>query len=184
MRIIISEFMDKRLLSIENKYVLSTQKILDYVERFYFLYQTNNQIFALSEPAKKSLISQLKEAMTNSQLCESGRYIRFESIIMEFSADKNWINVFLQKQRYLIINELNQEFDANVHTLGLMQLYAHEKNLGLTPLDEISDVYIGHIKECSIKNFFDKHYVEKFTAYEKNVVNNLSEHLLFKLTEF
>lgn len=180
---IVSAFMDKRLSSTNSEYVLSRKKSLDYIERFYFLYQNNDPVFTLAHRAKASLLSLLRDAMTNSQLCEPGRYVRFESIIMEFRADKNWIDVFLQQQRYLIITELHEAFDGDVHTLGVMQQRAHEKNLGITPLHQLSDVYMSSDRKQSIERYFENHYEKKFTEYEKHAVKNLSEHLLFKLSD-
>lgn len=179
----LANFMDKRLSSIDSKYVISREKCLDYIERFYFLYQNSNPAFTLANRAKASLLSLLRDAMTNRQLCEPGRYVRFESIIMEFRADKNWIDVFLQQQRYLIVTELHEAFDGDVHTLGVMQQYAYEKNLGITPLHQLSDVYMSSGRKQSIEQYFERHYEAKFTEYENNVVNNLSQHLLFKLSE-
>ncbi len=188
---VIASFMDKRLTSTENEYVLSREKCLNYIEIFYFLYQNNDQAFALSNRAKSSLLSLLRDAMTNRQLCEPGRYVRFESIFMEFRSDKNWIDVFLQKQRYLIITELHEAFNINfhisdvmhVHTLALMQRLAHEKNLGITQLHGLLDIYMSSGKEQQIKNYFEKNYKVRFLEYENDVIKNLSEHFLFKLSE-
>ena len=179
---IVANFMDVRLSSIDSQYVLSREKCLDYIERFYFLYQNNDPVFTLAHRAKASLLSLLRDAMTNHQLCEPGRYVRFESIIMEFRADKNWIDVFLQQQRYLIITELHEAFNGDVHTLGVMQQLAHAKNLGITPLHQLFDVYMSPDRKQSIETYFERHYEAKFTEYENNAIKNLSEHLLFKLS--
>ncbi|MDF1758098.1 MAG: hypothetical protein P1U74_07350 [Legionellaceae bacterium] len=77
---VVADFMDKRQSSTNNKYVLSRDKCIDYIERFYFLYQNIDPTFKLNHDAKASLLYLLEDAMTNSQLCELGRYIRFESI--------------------------------------------------------------------------------------------------------
>lgn len=180
---ILSAFMKKRLTFSENKYVLSHDQCLDYIESFYFLYQNHDPVFHLNHQAKAAMLTLLEDAMTDSTLCEEGRYIRFESIIMEFRADQNWIDNLLQKQRYLIITALHEAYGAGVHTLGVMQQRAHDKNLGITPMHTLHDVYMSNSQKQSINTYFDQHYRAHFTEYENNVVNNLSEHVLFKIGE-
>ena len=148
---IVAAFMEVRLAATDSVYVLSREQCLDYIERFYFLYQNNDPVFGLSHPEKASLLSLLRDAMTNRQLCEPGRYIRFESIIMEFRADKNWIDNLLQNERYLIITALHEAYDADVHTLGVMQKIAQEKNLGIIPLHQLSDVHMSREREQYMK---------------------------------
>ena len=180
---VVSEFMDKRLLSTNSQYVLSREKSLDYIERFYFLYTTKDPIFTLTHSAKESLLSLLRDAMTSSQLCETGRYVRFESIIMEFRADKNWIDEFFLKQRYLVITVMHELFGGDVHTLGVMQEIANEKGLGVRPMHQLSDVHMTSGRKQRIRSYFEEHCDEKFSEYENSAIKNLSQHLLFKLGE-
>jgi len=87
--------MDKRLESQASEFVLSLEQCIDYLERFYFLYQNNDVVLRLSNSAKASLLSQMREVMADDRFCETRRSVAFEALIMEFRSDKNWIDNLL-----------------------------------------------------------------------------------------
>ena len=190
MQNILSNFMVQRRLANVNQFVLSLEQCLDYIENFYFLYQNDNQVFRLHNDMKISLLSLMKKAMVDT-ICETGLFIRFEEIIIEFRSDKNWLDNLLQKHRYLIINQLADAYNTKtnlpvgmeVHTLGVMQKLALEKRLGITQLYELPDIHITSASIRRIKTYFDNHYAVSFKEYESNIINNVSEFILFKFYE-
>lgn len=187
------KFMHKREKSTKNsEFVLNKEQCLDYLERFYFLYMTDSTIFALSSVQKKSMVYQMCDVMKSDVLCDIRTQQQFENILIEFRADKNWIDIELLKARYLMLvimhEAYNHEFDVyegnKVHTLATLQDIAEKMNLGITQQHQIKDVYSSKSKEKHIKEWFKKHSVSYLRDYEKNSIKNLSLHVLIKMGEF
>jgi hypothetical protein len=182
-------FMNKCKASVtDNVHVLSPLQYLDYFERFYFLHQNISPIFQLSPAMKKKLLLSMTYFM-QPNICNIGLVRRFEEILEEFQADKNWIEKDLYDHRNFKLKELvdryNTDFHVSdgmsVHTLDVMRYVATQKQLGFFQRQDVKDAYNGQAYVQKVQSFFEKHYQKVFADYERSCLLHLSQSVLVSM---
>ena len=193
---------DKRLLSdfklsreqikSTNTHVLSLEQCLRYFESIYFLHQTDDPVFQLNANAKKKILSLLQKPLAPADdMCEAGRFNRFEEIITEFRADFDWVTLHLAQHRELTLLRLHDQYNADfnvadsykVHVLGVMRSEAIQKKLGLSQHQQLDDIYMRASFRKSIVEYFHHHYEAFFLEYEQKAIQSLSQALFLKITD-
>ena len=172
-----------------NLFNLSLPDCLNYFEHFYFLYTTTDSRFKLSNSQKKLLLESIDDAMGT---CETGISTRFEGVLQQYRTDLDWVTNVLSKSRYQLLLGLQDAYNTTyrialslrVHVLKIMTQLASEAGLGIQIEHYIKDAFAYLVDKAQITQYFEEHTPKVYTKdYEEEVVNILSQHLLFELQE-
>ena len=185
------KFQSDRKTGDANLFNISLHDCLDYFENFYFLYTTEEEKFKLNTAQKAKLLEGIQDAMG---MCETGISTRFEMVLQLYRTDLDWVTNCLSKQRYELLHRLHDKYNAEhnirddlqVHILRIMTQEAEASNLGLKAEHSINDIYdnLLNFNNADIRKYFRKHAAPLFkTEYEANILDTLSQHLLFEINE-
>lgn len=171
----------------DNLFNLSLRAALAYMEDLSFLACTTHPDFQLNQAKKNALEEAVLDAMTT---CETGKATRFENVLQLYRNDqKNWVTKHLADQRYNLLLQLQGQANQalgigrgmSIHTLALYMKLAQKKSLGIKMTHSIEDVYM--YRERELTKYFDDHYPKAFKEYGKELIANLSSHLIFEITQ-
>lgn len=174
-----------------NLFNISLKDCLDYFENFYFLYTTEEEKFKLNKAQKAKLLEGIQDAMGT---CETGINTRFEMVLQLYRTDLDWVTNCLSKQRYELVHHLHDKYNAEhniaaslqVHILRIMTQEAEAANLGLKVEHNIRDIYDNplNFNNAGIRKYFRKYAPPLFKKeYEAQILDTLSQHLLFEINE-
>lgn len=192
---LLESFFKKRLetnTNPHNKNVISLEQCLYYFEYFYFIYTNNHPSYRLNTEEKKTFLQMLKVPITPFQLCEPGRITRFEEILQKYRKISDWVSFQLGQYRYQALVELKDRFNYEYqiadsyqsHTLEVMSALSKKRNLGIRVDQTISDAYLNARQITAITDYFNTHYLNTFSDYEKQVTKNLTYHLMQEIQSF
>jgi len=185
------KFQSDRKTGDANLFNISLHDCLDYFENFYFLYTTEEEKFKLNTAQKAKLLEGIQDAMG---MCETGISTRFEMVLQLYRTDLDWVTNCLSKQRYELLHRLHDKYNAenntlnsvHIHILRIMMQEAEAANLGLKVEHSIHDIFnnLRNFNHAHIRQYFRKHAPLLFkNDYEANVLDTLSQHLLFEINE-
>lgn len=167
-----------------NQYNIPLEDCLLYFENFYFIYSTNNPKFKLTQSQANEFLLTLQDAL---EMCETGKKTRFEAILKQYQTDCDWIKNNLFKWRYNILlamydkyNALNHiEDEFQVHVLLIMSELAKNYQLGIESNgQDLQDVHANSLNKNHIVKFFHDNVIAAFLEYEKNILTNLTQHIV------
>lgn len=175
----LAEFKSKRENTSISLFNLSLAQCGNYFEEFYFLYTTTDPRYQLTPAAKKALLNSIKEAIGT---CETGINGRFYTALQDHKKDSDWIQNELSKARCETLHQLHHQYGGeDVHTYNKLVALANQDNLGIATKEEILDIHAGMVDSSAVKAFFYKHYPTLFETYEKETIDNLTNHYLSEL---
>lgn len=182
------EFASKRTnKAFQNQYNVPLEDCLIYFENFYFIYSTEEEKFKLTQSQKNEFLITLKDAI---DVCETGLKTRFESILKQYQTDCNWIRNHLYKWRYNILSAMHDKYNEQhhiedgyrVHVLLKMSELAKNYQLGIEYTGrDLQDVHASQININEIVRYFQKNVVSEFLEYERNILNNLTQHIVYEI---
>ena len=184
----IRNFCQARLDTVEGPSKIRLADCINYFEQFYFLYTTTDPLFKLNQAEKNALKVLLLEGM--GYACEPGKQERFESALVLYRRDTNWINGRLSQARYHVLEGLAERCNQALaipdghspHTIKFMKGLAEEMQLGIDREAALTDIY--RIDRVGITKYFRSHYRADFHAYEACAADDLSQQLLNEFTDF
>jgi hypothetical protein len=171
---------------------LSLHDCLDYFENFYFLYTTEDPRFKLNPAKKEKLLEAIFDAMGT---CETGINTRFNMVMQLYRTDLDWVTNCLSQQRYQLVSALHDHFNAErhvgeayqVHVLNIMLKEAKAAGMGVEVAHSVYDVYehsIPNNSKSDVQAYFKHHAPRIFSEdYEAQILETLSQHLLFEINE-
>jgi len=175
----LAEFKNKRETTSISYYNLSLDQCSNYFEEFYFLYTTTDSRYQLTPAAKKALLISIKDAIGT---CETGINGRFYTALQDHKKDSDWIQNELSKARCGVMHQLRQQYGtADIHTSNKLVALANQNNLGIATKEEISDIHAGMVDTRAVEAFFYTHSPTLFETYEKQTIDNLTNHYLSEL---
>ena len=178
-RNMLGAFKRKREETSNSLFNLSLDQCVNYFEEFLFLYTTEDPRYQLKPAAKKNLLLSIKEAMG---VCETGINGRFYTALQDHRKDGNWIQDELSKARSTALHHLHQLYGGeDVHTYNQFVVLANKERLGIVAKEELLDIHVTMANTGEISAFFYKEYPGLFETYEKDTINNLTNHYLSEL---
>jgi len=193
----LANFQRKRKEGNANFFNLSLHDSLDYFENFYFLYTIEDKKFKLNTAQKNKLLEAIFDAMGT---CETGINTRFDMVLKLYRTDLDWVTNCLSKQRYELVSGLHDRFNYernvhglfHVHVLNIMNQEAKKSGFGLTIDHSLRDVWEHKIQTPSgvfipksdVQTYFKQHAPGIFKQdYDDQILETLSQHLLFEINE-
>jgi|GEM_PF-2546778 len=188
----LAKFQSQRKEGDANLFNLSLHDCLDYFENFYFLYTTEDKKFKLKGEQKNKLLELIFDAMGT---CETGINTRFDMALKLYRTDLDWVTNHLSKQRYELVSGLHDRFNVEynvggayqVHILNIMNREAEKARLGLHSEHAVFDIYehrIPNVSKKDVQTYFKQHAPGIFKKdYDDQILETLSQHLLFEINE-
>ncbi|MGC1181963.1 hypothetical protein [Legionella sp.] len=175
----LSVFKRKREGTSASLFNLSLTQCVNYFEEFHFLYTTNDLRYKLKSTEKKALLQSISEAMGT---CETGINGRFYTALQDHRKDSDWIQDEMSKIRCEVLHLLHNNYGSeDVHTYNKLVALANKENLGIVTKEEILDAHEGLVDTRAVKAFFMQEYPILFEKYEKQTIDNLTNHYLSEL---
>lgn len=190
-RAVLLRFKDRRKrVDNDNRFVISLTNMTEFFESFYFLYGDKASQFKLTAGQKAQLLVDLNDA-AQPDWCETGLYTRFHALLQKLRKDLDWITHQLHQQRQLIIQQIADEYNAlhnvpesmSIHTVMHMFKLAHHQGFGVKPEREIEDVHLKVQSTRAITNYFNNASKIKFDRYQRELVPNLAQHIMFEFNK-
>jgi|GEM_PF-2072743 len=175
----LNAFKTKREATSGSYFNLSLTQCDNYFEEFYFLYTTTDPRYQLTPAAKKNLLNSIKEAIGT---CETGINGRFYTALQDHKKDSDWIQNELSKARCETLHQLHQQYGGeDIHTYNKLVALANQENLGIITKEEILDIHAGMVDTHEVETFFQKQYPILYEIYEKQTIDNLTNHYLSEI---
>ena len=188
-RSLFTRFQKARKDAVENnQHVIQLEQLIVYFEHFYFFYCDTESDYKLTARQKENLLSNILAGM-DPNICEPGIITRFDDALESFRADTNWIINHLHQHRRLIIQQIADEYNTknsidegwSVHTVGYMFKLAQEQHFCLKQEADIQDIHLPSENKNAMRSYFNQVAPGKFEQYERDVVSNLTQHIMYEI---